>query len=84
MNECKLNACNINGTSNCVNTDGGYNCTCKRGWQGKKCDENIDDCYPNPCKNNGSCKDEIGWYNCICVNGYVGENYLLLSSIFIY
>ena len=34
----------------------------------------IDDCYPNPCLNNGTCTDGVKDYNCTCVPGFVGKN----------
>ena len=34
----------------------------------------IDDCYPNPCLNNGTCTDGVNDYNCTCVPGFVGKN----------
>ena len=33
-----------------------------------------DDCYPNPCLNNGTCRDGVNDYNCTCVPGFVGKN----------
>ena len=33
-----------------------------------------DDCYPNPCLNNGTCTDGVNDYNCTCVLGFVGKN----------
>ena len=33
-----------------------------------------DDCYPNPCLNNGMCTDGVNDYNCTCVPGFVGKN----------
>ena len=33
-----------------------------------------DDCYPNPCLNNGTCTDGLNDYNCTCVPGFVGRN----------
>ena len=33
-----------------------------------------DDCYPNPCLNNGTCTDGVNDYNCTCVPGFVGKN----------
>ncbi|CAD5114976.1 DgyrCDS4005 [Dimorphilus gyrociliatus] len=47
-------------------------CNCKSGFGGKFCEENIDDCVPNPCKNKGICEDKINAYKCSCVNGYTG------------
>ena len=33
-----------------------------------------DDCYPNPCLNNGTCTDGVNDYKCTCVPGFVGKN----------
>ena len=33
-----------------------------------------DECYPNPCLNNGTCTDGVNDYNCTCVPGFVGKN----------
>ena len=33
-----------------------------------------DDCYPNPCLNNGTCTDGVNDYNCTCVPDFVGKN----------
>ena len=33
-----------------------------------------DNCYPNPCLNNGTCIDEVDDYKCFCVPGFVGKN----------
>ena len=33
-----------------------------------------DDCYPNPCLNNGTCTDGVNDYNCTCVPGFAGKN----------
>lgn len=34
----------------------------------------IDDCLPNPCKNNGTCTDLVNDYQCDCVAGFNGNN----------
>uniref|UniRef100_A0A3B4ZYT6 Coagulation factor IX n=1 Tax=Stegastes partitus TaxID=144197 RepID=A0A3B4ZYT6_9TELE len=31
-------------------------------------------CKPNPCLNEGSCKDQVGDYTCTCVSGFTGRN----------
>ena len=33
-----------------------------------------DECYPNPCLNNGTCIDGLNDYNCSCVPSFVGKN----------
>ena len=34
----------------------------------------IDDCYPSPCENNGTCIDGVTNYTCACVPGFEGKN----------
>ena len=34
----------------------------------------IDDCYPSPCENNGTCIDHVSNYTCSCVPGFQGKN----------
>ena len=34
----------------------------------------IDECYPNPCLNNGTCIDGIADYTCNCTTGFGGAN----------
>ncbi|XP_060582307.1 fibropellin-3-like [Ruditapes philippinarum] len=34
----------------------------------------IDDCDPNPCQNDGTCTDEVNDYTCTCADGFSGEN----------
>ena len=35
---------------------------------------NIDDCDPNPCQNDGTCIDGVNAYTCTCISGYTGVN----------
>jgi hypothetical protein len=49
-------------------------CKCESGWSGAACDQNIDDCNPNPCQNGGTCADLVADYRCSCPNGYTGKN----------
>ncbi|XP_065903420.1 uncharacterized protein [Dysidea avara] len=37
-------------------------------------ENNIDDCDPNPCINNGTCTDGVDSFTCNCVNGFTGVN----------
>jgi len=48
---------------------------CDRGWTGKECTVDIDECSPNPCKNNGDCVQTFNAsYLCGCEAGYTGVN----------
>lgn len=36
-----------------------YTCVCELGWTGANCDQNINDCDPNPCLNGAACNVSI-------------------------
>ena len=40
----------------------GFQCQCKPGYTGSKCEVNINDCEENPCKNNATCHDKVIFY----------------------
>ncbi|XP_047923092.2 protein crumbs homolog 1 isoform X1 [Anser cygnoides] len=44
----------------------GYVCSCKPGFTGIHCDEDINECYMNPCQNGGICENFPGNYTCHC------------------
>lgn len=43
------------------------------GFQGKNCEENIDDCPGNMCQNGGTCVDGVNAYHCKCSPSFTGE-----------
>lgn len=45
---------------------------CQVGFTGKDCETNINDCTPEPCKNDAKCSDLINGYQCSCQDGYTG------------
>ena len=50
-------------------------CKCENGFSGAACDQNIDDCTPNPCQNGGTCADEVNGFSCDCSTapGWTGD-----------
>lgn len=40
----------------CTNTgQGSYTCSCRPGYTGATCEDEVDECGPSPCRNGGSC-----------------------------
>ena len=56
-------------------------CQCVAGYTGSECENNIDECDPDPCKNGGTCTDDINGYNCTCVPGYTGSDCEIEGSV---
>lgn len=64
--------CNLLGSSECIDGNSTYTCVCILGFTGRGCFEDIDDCIPNPCLNNGTCTDEINDFSCECAADFTG------------
>ncbi|XP_041347599.1 delta-like protein C isoform X2 [Gigantopelta aegis] len=45
---------------------------CLPGWEGARCNINIDDCAQRPCLNGGTCTDHLRSYTCECQVGFLG------------
>lgn len=43
------------------------------GFTGQNCEENINDCPGNNCKNGGTCVDGVNTYNCQCPPEWTGN-----------
>ncbi|XP_066468415.1 protein jagged-2 [Tiliqua scincoides] len=58
----------------CISQPGGnFTCACKKGFTGRYCHENINDCVGRPCKNGGTCIDEVDSFKCFCQSGWGGQ-----------
>ncbi|XP_006824531.1 cadherin EGF LAG seven-pass G-type receptor 2 [Saccoglossus kowalevskii] len=51
-----------------------YRCVCPLGFTGNFCITEINECYSNPCQNNGKCVRAEGGYSCLCPEDYAGVN----------
>ncbi|XP_052280910.1 sushi, von Willebrand factor type A, EGF and pentraxin domain-containing protein 1-like [Dreissena polymorpha] len=68
----------LNKTRACVNLQGGYICICNKGWNGTKCDNDINECLePHPCGEHAYCTNLFGSYNCSCTPQYPQGNAFL-------
>lgn len=66
----------LNGASCVTNVNlpagtGEYLCVCLDGFRGERCEVNVDDCKPNPCRL-GRCIDGPNSFSCICPPGMTG------------
>jgi len=50
----------------CIKDGDFYKCTCIDGYEGDRCQTNIDDCANNPCINDAVCTDGVASYECTC------------------
>jgi hypothetical protein len=85
--ECEANWVGMHCSSNpCLGIDCGYGscmsinenstlCVCDRGWAGRSCDVDVDECANRPCMNDGVCiNDETSGYTCDCTPGWTGTD----------
>lgn len=71
VDECKNSPC-TNAVS-CQNLVGDYKCKCQKGWTGKNCEHNINDCV-GQCQHGATCIDLVNDYHCACMPGYTGRD----------
>ncbi|XP_033002629.1 vitamin K-dependent protein S [Lacerta agilis] len=72
-NQCIPLPCNEDGYKECRDGQAKFTCVCKPGWQGEKCEEDINECEDLTNRNGGcsqTCINFPGSYRCICEDGY--------------
>uniref|UniRef100_H2Z2M2 Delta-like protein n=1 Tax=Ciona savignyi TaxID=51511 RepID=H2Z2M2_CIOSA len=67
-----VNPC-LNGAT-CIGDGDSFTCSCREGFEGDRCQDNIDDCSPYPCYNAGKCIDGVNRYTCQCEPGFDGPD----------
>ena len=76
MNECESNQDNCDVKADCANTEGGFECTCRPGYEGpgSSCSD-INECETGDanCDSNADCVNKKGSYSCHCKDGYSGD-----------
>eukprot|EP00061_Rhincodon_typus_P009676 g33345.t1 len=48
----------------CIDAGNTHHCRCQAGYTGSYCEEQVDECTPNPCQNGATCTDYLGGYSC--------------------
>ena len=49
----------------CINVGKSHQCQCQPGYMGSYCEEMVDECRSNPCRNGATCKDYQSTYECV-------------------
>ena len=73
--ECRDDTCAVVGE--CLEkVGGGTLCLCPPGLTGSRCEVDVDECVPNPCRHDGECtesKDVINEFECSCTPQWTGK-----------
>jgi hypothetical protein len=49
-------------------------CICLTGWKGKNCGQDVNDCSPDLCRNEGTCTDTgTNTFECACASDWTGD-----------
>ena len=79
INECENGENDCSDDAICFNTEGSFECGCKKGFEGdgQLCFD-INECSNeenNECDQNASCVNKPGSYDCRCNNGFNGDGF---------
>lgn len=66
----RLDSCLNGGT--CIDGLKDYECQCRNGFEGRNCQNELDECSSSPCQNGATCMDFVNSYACKCLPGFSG------------
>lgn len=61
----------LNGGS-CVDGIWSFTCDCRQGFEGDRCETEVDECASQPCRNGAICRDYVNSFVCECRPGFDG------------
>ncbi|XP_020714190.1 uncharacterized protein LOC101450228 isoform X1 [Ceratitis capitata] len=65
---------NCNNAGNCIITDSDLQCSCVSNYfSGRHCEQFIDHCATNPCRNGATCEPALGQFVCKCAPSWGGQ-----------
>ncbi|XP_074652971.1 cubilin-like [Tubulanus polymorphus] len=75
QNECNSSPCQHGGS--CIDSYNGYVCQCLPNWEGKNCEQDVNECgrFANTdlgCQNGATCRNLPGSYRCDCTSNWFG------------
>lgn len=57
----------------CKDVRHSYSCECPPGYEGDRCEHEVDECRAHQCQHGATCEDRVAGYFCNCPPGYTGE-----------
>ncbi|KAF5891226.1 neurogenic locus notch protein 2-like, partial [Clarias magur] len=73
VDSCASSPCSNGGACTSL-PNGTFSCTCPLGYEGSRCQDDVDECAREPalCRNGGTCENVKGSYWCNCSAGFTG------------
>ncbi|KAK0069574.1 protein jagged-1b [Biomphalaria pfeifferi] len=69
---CSASECSNRGQ--CVRTTRSSYCCCNEGFEGERCNKDVNECSSNPCQHGGHClQEDVPGYTCVCNGRYKGN-----------
>uniref|UniRef100_A0A4W3JIM7 Vitamin K-dependent protein S n=1 Tax=Callorhinchus milii TaxID=7868 RepID=A0A4W3JIM7_CALMI len=71
--QCTPSPCNSEGSVKCMDKKGAFKCTCKEGWEGDRCQNDINECEAGTLRKGDcshACYNVPGSYRCFCRDGF--------------